>query len=150
MAADGPAVEEVWRGTPKTGVYCASSTPFLHDGVIYGADCNTGHLRGVRLSTGDRLWETLVPTTGTARPAPHGTAFIVRHEDRYFLLSETGDLILARLSPQGYSEIGRTRLLEPTSTAYGRNVLWSHPAFANRRIIARNDKEIICASLAAE
>jgi hypothetical protein len=29
-------------------------------------------------------------------------------------------------------------------------VLWSHPAFANRSIYARNDKEIIRVSLAAE
>ena len=30
-----------------------------------------------------------------------------------------------------------------------RRVLWSHPAFANRAIIARNDDEIICVPLAA-
>ena len=29
------------------------------------------------------------------------------------------------------------------------NVVWSHPAFANRSVYARNDKEIICVSLAA-
>jgi hypothetical protein len=29
-------------------------------------------------------------------------------------------------------------------------VLWSHPAYANRSIYARNDKEIICALLASE
>ena len=27
-------------------------------------------------------------------------------------------------------------------------MVWSHPAFANKRIYARNDKEIICLSLA--
>jgi len=39
-------------------------------------------------------------------------------------------------------------LLDPTSAAFGRDVLWSHPAFANRSIYLRNDKEIICVSLA--
>jgi hypothetical protein len=29
-------------------------------------------------------------------------------------------------------------------------VNWSHPAYANRHIYARNDEEIICASLAAD
>jgi hypothetical protein len=29
------------------------------------------------------------------------------------------------------------------------NVNWSHPAYANQHIYARNDEEIICASLAA-
>ena len=46
-------------------------------------------------------------------------------------------------------EIGRAHLLSPTGTAAGREVLWSHPAFANRCIYLRNDREIICASLAA-
>ena len=30
------------------------------------------------------------------------------------------------------------------------NVAWSHPAYANKHIYARNDEEIICASLAAD
>ena len=33
--------------------------------------------------------------------------------------------------------------------AGGSKVIWSHPAFANRRLYARNDHEIICVSLAA-
>ena len=60
------------------------------------------------------------------------------------------DLIIARLTPKGYEEISRAHLLEPTNTAAGRDVLWSHPAFANRRMYARNDKEIICVSMAAQ
>jgi len=31
----------------------------------------------------------------------------------------------------------------------GRNVVWPPPAYANRHVFARNDKEIIRASLAA-
>jgi hypothetical protein len=41
-------------------------------------------------------------------------------------------------------------LLEPTGDANGRKVLWSHPAFANRRVYARNDKEMICVDLALQ
>jgi hypothetical protein len=40
------------------------------------------------------------------------------------------------------------RLLEATNTDPGRAVVWSHPAFANRSIYARNDKELVCVSLA--
>jgi len=29
-------------------------------------------------------------------------------------------------------------------------VLWSHPAFANRHVYARNDKELICVDLAGK
>src|SRR5439155_18037283 len=38
LSADKPAVDVVWRGTPKTALYPASSTPFLEDGHIYGFD----------------------------------------------------------------------------------------------------------------
>jgi hypothetical protein len=76
----------------------------------------------------------------------------VRHGDRYFINNDRGDLILARLTPAGYQEIGRTALIKPTSNPGNRRALgavnWSHPAYANRRIYARNDEEILCASLA--
>ena len=38
----------------------------------------------------------------------------------------------------------------PTGAAFGRKVVWSHPAFANKCIFVRNDKEVACFSLAAE
>ncbi|MDH3716520.1 MAG: PQQ-like beta-propeller repeat protein [Planctomycetota bacterium] len=151
MKLDGakPAAEVVWRGKTKMAVYCANSTPFLEDGVIYGADCRSGALIAARIDDGKRLWETFQPTTGQRR-AGHGTAFLVKHQDRFFLFSETGDLILARLTAEGYDELDRFHVLEPTGEAFGRDVVWSHPAFANRSVYARNDKELVCVDLAAK
>jgi hypothetical protein len=81
----------------------------------------------------------------------------VRRGDRYFVNNDRGELIIARLSPRGYEELDRTHLIEPTtSTAWDRPgqqrpsdriVNWSHPAYAYRRIFARNDDQILCASL---
>ena len=48
------------------------------------------------------------------------------------------------------TEISRAKLLEPTGVAFGRKVVWSHPAYANKCGFFRNDKEIICVLLAAE
>jgi hypothetical protein len=144
-----PAAEIVWRAQPKTGVFCSNSTPFLEDGMIYGCDIETGMLMGVRLEAGQRLWETLQPTAGGQRRARYGTAFLVKHEDRFFLFNEQGDLILAKLSPEGYDELDRFHVLEPTNQTFGRPVVWSHPAFANRCMFARNDRELVCVSLAA-
>ena len=144
-----PAAEVIWKGKATTAVYCANNTPHIVDGVIYGVGCRNGQLRGVDMLTGKRLWESFAPTTGTRR-AGHATAFLVRHDDRWFLFSETGDLILAKLSRQGYEEIDRFHVLEPTGEAFGRRVVWSHPAFANRCVFVRNDKEIVCVSLAAK
>ena len=60
--------------------------------------------------------------------------------------------MIATLSPKGFNEIARTKLVEPTHPYVRRrqlpHVLWSHPAYANRHIVVRNDKEILRASLA--
>ena len=65
------------------------------------------------------------PTTAAAR-GRYCNTFLVKHEDRFFLFSETGDLILAGLSPEGYREFGRFRVLEPTNPTFGRPVVWTH------------------------
>src|SRR5262245_59241155 len=116
--------------------------------MIYGNCCEVGVLRGVKLETGDRLWETFQPTAGGDQRVSHGTVFLVKHQDRFFLFSETGDLILAKLSEKGYDEVSRFHVLEPTQECFGRAVIWSHPAFANKCCFARNDKELVCVSLA--
>ena len=77
-----------------------------------------------------------------------GTAFIVRHEDHYWLFTEQGELIIAKLTKQGHEEIDRVKVIEPTNVAFGRSVVWSAPAFANQRVYLRNDKECICVDLA--
>jgi outer membrane protein assembly factor BamB len=143
---DKPSAEEVWRGKRETAVYPVNSTPFIEDDVIYGVD-QPGLLRGVDLPTAKRLWATAKPTTGD-KPASSATAFLVKNGDRFFLFSETGDLIIARLTRKGYEEVSRCRLIEPTGNGFGRAVVWSHPAFAQKCVFARNDKEIVCASLA--
>jgi outer membrane protein assembly factor BamB len=150
LASDKPAAELVWKGDANKGLYAANSTPMIEEGVIYGVCCQQGQLRGVQLADGKRLWQTFAPTTGGPRGASHGTAFLTRHESNYYLFNETGDLIQAKLSREGYEELGRFHVLEPTQDVFGRKVVWSHPAFANKCLFARNDKELVCVSLAAE
>jgi len=142
-----PAATVEWTGTPKTAAYCANSTPVVVDDVMYGVDCKGGQLRAVEFKTGKRLWESCAPTTGERRGG-HGTAFLVKNGPRFFLFSETGDLILAKLTPKKYEEISRFHVLEPTGECFGRSVVWSHPAFAEKCCFARNDQEIVCVSLA--
>lgn len=144
---DKPAAEIVWRGQTKESIYAVNATPLIEDGVIYGCDGESSALIAAKLENGERLWETKEPTIGDRR-GRIGTAFLVKNGDRHFLFNETGDLILAKLSPEKYEELGRVNLLEPTSMAFGREVVWSHPAFAQKCVFARNDEEIVCASLA--
>ncbi|MFM8435383.1 MAG: PQQ-binding-like beta-propeller repeat protein, partial [Planctomycetia bacterium] len=156
LAADEPGARVLWRGQPKSAVYCANSTPFIDGDTLYGCDCDTGFLTAVDLATGDRLWETGRPTMGDRR-GKHGTAFLVRHRPagtdqaaagRTWIFSETGDLILANLLPTGYEEVGRMHVVDPTNECFGRDVVWSHPAFAERCVFVRNDRELVCVSLA--
>ncbi|MEM7396757.1 MAG: PQQ-binding-like beta-propeller repeat protein, partial [Verrucomicrobiota bacterium] len=107
----GAEPKEVWRGTPKTAVYSVNSTPFLEDGVIYGCDADTSNFVAVDMKDGQRLWTTLAPTIGEGKKGRHGTAFIVKNGDRFWLFSETGDLILAKLSRDTYEELGRFKVL---------------------------------------
>ena len=140
-----PGVKVVWKGNRDSAVYPVNNTPFLEAGHIYGV-CTDGELRCVEIKTGDRLWESYKPVAGDK--AQSGTAHLVKHEDRFFIAAETGHLIIAKLSPKGYDEVSRWQMLTPTSKAMGRDVMWSHPAFAQQCVFARNDKELICVSLA--
>jgi outer membrane protein assembly factor BamB len=151
FATDKPAVTKLWQ-TKKPSekdtehLHSIIATPFLEDGYIYGV-CSYGQLRCLKADTGERVWETFAATTGSG-PVRWANAFLVKNGDRFFLANEKGDLIIAKLSPKGYEEISRTHLLDPTNTDPGRPVVWSHPAFANRSVFARNDRELLCVSLA--
>ncbi len=149
-----PAARVLWKGSSDSevqtdGLHSVVCTPIVDGDYIYGL-CSYGQLRCLRASTGERVWETQAVTVERARWA---SGQIVRHGDRYFINNDRGDLIIARMTPAGYEEISRTALLAPTSNPGNRRALqrvnWSHPAYANRRIYARNDEEMLCASLAA-
>jgi outer membrane protein assembly factor BamB len=136
-------------------------TPVIDGDHIYGV-CSYGQLRCIKIASGERVWETMQATRGALTPAkvamneePAPTerwsnAFIVKQADRYFLFNEQGDLIIAKLSPKGYEEVSRAHLIDPTNGMAGNNrkVVWMHPAFANQCVFVRNDKEIVCFSLA--
>jgi outer membrane protein assembly factor BamB len=153
---DKPGARILWRGRSNNeqprltdGLHSLMSTPVLADGHIYGV-CSYGQLRCLKADTGERVWETLKATGAAEQPEERwANAFLVAQGDRYFLFNEKGDLIIARLGPQGYEEISRAHILEPLNRMPGRPVVWSHPAFANQSVYARNDREIVCISLAA-
>ncbi len=148
-ASTGGAPEKEWK---KAGFNTTLSTVLLRDNCLYGVSlygefcCLDGH-------NGARLWTTLAPTSGGTKPKERWcTVFMVTHRDRVLIFNELGDLILCRLSAKGYEEISRAHILDPdmASSGGGRKVIWSHPAFANRSVYARNDHEMVCVSLAAK
>lgn len=94
--------------------------------------------------TGEQRWETNKVTDSKSGASVHVTA----NGDTALLYNDRGELIRARLTPQGYQEISRTRVLEPPTT-WNRKCAWAAPAYSQGHIYARTGREIVCASLGA-
>jgi outer membrane protein assembly factor BamB len=146
------SVKEVWRrrgpSEKKTdSLHSIISTPYLQGDHVYGVD-SYGQLRCLDGATGDRLWENLTVTSNLR----WGNIHMVRNGKRIWMFNDLGELIIGELSPKGFKEISRAKLISPTRVQLARRsgVCWAHPAYAGRHVFARNDKEIICANLAAE
>ena len=146
-----PAAKVLYRSSLKSEmetdfVHCLMSSPAFLGDHLYAVD-SYGELRCLEVETGKRIWETLA-ATGKAR---WSNAHIIPNGDVMFLFNEHGELIIADLSPAGYREIDRAKILEPTAGVKGlRPVAWSHPAFAGRSLFARNAQEISRVSMTAE
>ncbi|VTS08838.1 PQQ-binding-like beta-propeller repeat protein [Tuwongella immobilis] len=156
LDTDKPGASILWKGKSNSerpdktdGLHSIMPTPLFHGDTIYGI-CSYGELRGLDANTGKRLWADMRAASPDGEPLRWGNAFLVENGDRVFLFNERGELIIAKLSREGYTELSRTKLLEPTNKmAPGRPaVVWMHPAFANKAVIARNDQEIVRYSLA--
>jgi len=171
LNTDRPDATALWKGSTdrtlsrgvevqeSSGLHSVMTTPLLIGDYVYGIGSH-GQVRGLDALTGARLWESEGLTTRNR----WGSAFLTQHEDRYFVYNENGELIIVQFTPEGYIELDRIHLLNPTSrSGYGgarvgtnrrqrhgnsdRLVVWAHPAFANRHIVLRNDEEIIRVSM---
>jgi len=147
-----PKAEMLWHrvGTDEKntdGLHCMISTPMIKGDHIYGVD-SYGELRCLDLKTGDRVWEE----TSAVPRARWATIHTIRHGNREIMFNDQGELIYAQLSPEGFKEFSRAKLIDPTRRQLNRRggVTWSHPAISDGYIYIRNDKQMICASLKAE
>jgi outer membrane protein assembly factor BamB len=140
-----PAATVLWPETksPTRRNLSNTSTPLLRGEHVFSAR-TSGHFVCLNAATGDELWRTDAVTDLVSGASIHLTT----NGGNTFQYTDRGELILARLSGDGYHEIGRTRLLEPTFDYQGRKFVWAPPAYANRCVFARSDKELVCASLA--
>ena len=150
-----PGAEIIWSSSSQSEIvtdkiHTLINTAVIEGDYLYGID-SYGQARALEVATGKRVWESLQITKEKARWA---AAIFVRNGDRYFINNDRGELIIGRFTPEGFQETSRTQLIEPTSDPGRRRELgavnWSHPAYANRHIVARNDREILRISLAAK
>ena len=151
LDTDRPAVEKLWRRRGQSerntdALHSMICTPLFLGDYVYGVD-SYGELRCLEAATGDRVWEDKTATP----PARWSNIHMVRNGGRIWMFNERGELIIATLLPKGFNEISRAKLIDPTTAQLNMRggVCWSHPAYANKHVFARNDRELVCASLAA-
>ena len=151
LGADGVSPNVLWRtGAESTerkndSLHAIMCSPIVTEDCIYGVG-SYGELRCLDTKTGKIVWETH-DATGRDR---WWNAFLVPHGDRVVISNEQGDLIFAKLSRDGYKELSRAKMIEPTQPISRRMTVWSHPAYAMRSVFARNDGELIRVNLAKE
>jgi len=65
------------------------------------------------------------------------------------MFNERGELIISKLSPEGFEQISRAAIIKPTEGQLGQRggVCWSYPAFADKCVFVRNDSGLLCIDL---
>ncbi|MEM9413481.1 MAG: PQQ-binding-like beta-propeller repeat protein, partial [Planctomycetota bacterium] len=129
LKEDNTAPEVVWKNEGNIAISPVNVQPFFDrkSGILFGMD-QTGDMRAIDVNGPKLLWATSAPVS--KRRVGSGTAFIVKQRDRYWLFNELGELVIAKLNAGGYEEIDRVKLVDQTNNAFGRQVVWSMPAFA--------------------
>lgn len=141
-----PGASVLWPDgrPPSRQTSSDTSAPMLQGDHLFA--CNlSGALVCAEAKTGRIVWETNHVTKSTSGASIH----ITRNGNSALLFTDNGDLIRAQLAPEGYREISRARLLNPTYPFGGKKCAWTPPAYANGHVFARTDEEVVCASLMA-
>jgi outer membrane protein assembly factor BamB len=115
----------VWEDARLRGVMMQ---PLYRDGYAYSMDNRSG-LVCFEFKTGKRMWDDHALTAKGRNP--HAVMTWLGGGPRALLLNAEGDLILARLTPEGYDERSRVRAIE------GR--VWGHPAFSGKHMFVKSD-----------
>jgi len=149
LGDDYTSAEIVWQRCGESerntdALHCVMNTPVIIDDYIYGVD-SYGELRCLEFSSGDRIWEDL----SAVKKDRWANIHFIQQGVHTWMFNEQGELLITRLSPEGFQEISRAGLIEPTRKQLGRGVTWSHPAFANRHVFIRNDERLVCADLSS-
>lgn len=151
LGADLGAPTRRWRragvSERKTdALHSIIMTPFIRGEHVYGID-SYGEMRCLNLANGDRVWED----TSLLANGRWATAHFVQNGDRTWMTTEKGEIVIARLTPQGFQRLSSARFITAETELRGRNhpIAWSHPAYADRSLFARNDSQLVCIPLAA-
>lgn len=101
------------------------NTCVLWEGHLYGFDEST--LKCISVKTGEDVWKS----------RGHGKGSLMLAGGHLIVLSERGELLIAKATSEGFNPISRKQVLT--------GKCWTVPAFSNGRIYARNaEGDLIC------
>lgn len=117
------------------------SQPLYRDGYVYLLDKQYG-LTCFELKTGKKLWDDKNTLTPRSRNPQASIVWLNEEgrtdQNRIIALNADGELVLATITPNGYTEQSRAPIIDPT---------WAHPTFVGYRVLARNDEKLVCVRL---
>ncbi|MDG2222213.1 MAG: PQQ-like beta-propeller repeat protein [Rubripirellula sp.] len=130
-------VTERWSSLePKSVMRNEWQTSVVVGDYLYGFD-NVGsagpitHLSCVRAKTGEPVWSE----------TRFGKANLTLADGKLWITTMKGELVLARVTPEGYEELGRRRLFGKTRQSL---------SIANGHGFIRDDREVICLKLSKD
>lgn len=106
--------------------------PLYRDGHVYLLDKRFG-IVCFELASGTVRWTDENQLTPEDRN-PQASLVWIGESDEVIALNALGELVHARFQPDGYEELGRTRVTGET---------WAHPAYVGRDVYARDDETIV-------
>ena len=147
LDAEKPAATVLWPegGGAAKRILSNTSTPTIVGDAVYSV-ISRGDFVCLDAATGKELWRTDKVTARKSGPSAH----ITLNGDTVLIFTDEGNLIRARLTPAGYEEISRTKLIEAVYRFGGHKLTWTPPAYAKRCVFVRNEREIVCVSLAKD
>lgn len=118
---EGFAARTVWENKKMKNKFSSS---VLYQGHIYGLD--EGILACVDAGTGERKW----------KGGRYGYGQVLLASGHFIVLTEYGDLVLGKATPQRHQELARFSALSGKT--------WNLPVLAAGRLLVRNTTEMAC------
>ena len=128
LRAQKDGVEEVWKG--DKALSCHYGTPVYLDGYLYGFDGRQeagARLRCVEMKSGAVKWTQ----------EGFGCGSMILADGKLIILTEDGDLVLAKATPERYEELARATVLE------GRPIR-APLALADGKLYGRDGRKLVC------
>ena len=137
-------VEQVGEDLRPKALSSYQQTPVLDGNYLYVVlSQKAGALRG-QLACLDVSVDPIKTVWLSGRQDVFRWGPYLKTEDRMFLLNdETGELTMARVSPDGYERLARAKLLHNIDA-------WAPMALAGGRLILRDETRMICVDLRAD